>query len=91
MWGEPRGHNILDSGSHFYETYRTQDGGYMSVGAIEPQFYQRLLEGLGVTEDELPQFEDFDKLKAKLAEIFATKTRAEWTEIFGRITNSYKS
>ena len=56
----------------------------MSVGAIEPQFYQRLLEGLGVTDDELPQFEDFDKLKAKLADIFSKKTRAEWTEIFGK-------
>ena len=84
VWGEPRGHNILDSGSHFYETYRTLDGGYMSVGAIEPQFYQRLLEGLGVTDDELPQFEDFDKLKEKLADIFSKKTRAEWTEIFGK-------
>ena len=56
----------------------------MSVGAIEPQFYQRLLEGLGVTDDELPQFEDFDKLKEKLADIFSKKTRAEWTEIFGK-------
>ena len=56
----------------------------MSVGAIEPQFYQRLLEGLGVTDDELPQFEDFDKLKANLADIFSKKTRAEWTEIFGK-------
>ena len=46
--------------------------------------YQKLLEGPGMTDDELPQFEDFDKLKAKLAEIFANKTRAEWTEIFGK-------
>ena len=85
VWGEPRGHNILDSGAHFYETYRTLDGRYMSVGAIEPQFYQLLLDGLGVTEEELPQFDDFDQLKAKLAEIFAQKTRDEWTEIFGKI------
>ena len=84
VWGEPRGHNILDSGAHFYETYRTKDGRYMSVGAIEPQFYQLLLDGLGVTEDQLPQFDDFDQLKVKLAEIFATKTRDEWTEIFGK-------
>ena len=84
VWGEPRGHNILDSGAHFYETYRTLDGRYMSVGAIEPQFYQLLLDGLGVTEEELPQFDDFDQLKVKLAEIVSKKTRDEWTEIFGK-------
>ena len=84
VWGEPRGHNILDSGAHFYETYRTKDGRFMSVGAIEPHFYQLLLDGLGVTDEELPQFDDFDQLKAKLAEIFAQKTRDEWTEIFGK-------
>ena len=65
---------------------RTKDGGYMSVGAIEPQFYQLLLDGLGVTDQELPQFDDFDQLKARLSEIFAMKTRDEWTEIFGKNT-----
>ena len=29
VWGEPRGHNILDSGAHFYETYQTKDGKYV--------------------------------------------------------------
>ena len=37
-------------------------------------------------KNDTNQFEDFDKLKAKLAEIFAKKTRAEWTEIFGKNT-----
>jgi len=82
VWGEPRGHNILDSGAHFYETYRTKDGKYMSVGAIEPQFYQEMLEKLGTSDDDLPQFDDFDQLKLKLAEIFSEKTRDEWSEIF---------
>ena len=54
-----------------------------SVGAIEPQFYKILLEKLEASDDELPQFDNFDELKLKLGEIFATKTRDEWSEIFG--------
>ena len=41
VWGKPRGHNFLDSGAHFYETYRTKDGKYLAVGALEPQFYRK--------------------------------------------------
>ncbi len=36
---------MLDGGAHFYDTYQTKDGEYMSVGAIEPQFYAQLLKG----------------------------------------------
>ena len=55
-----------------------------SVGAIEPQFYQVLLEKLGISDDDLPQFDDFDQLKLKLADIFLQKTRDEWSAIFGK-------
>ena len=64
IWGKPRGENILDSGSHFYDTYETKDGRFMAVGAIEPQFYADLLKGLDVDKDEMPQFgEDPDEMK----------------------------
>ena len=46
VWGKPRGQNFLDTGAHFYDTYKTSDGKYMAVGAIEPQFYDTLLQGL---------------------------------------------
>merc|ERR1711973_890165 len=74
--------NMLDSGVHFYETYQTSDNRYMSVGCIEPQFYETFLEKLGVSDDDLPQFDDFDELKTKVAEIFKTKTRDEWCKVF---------
>ena len=73
---------MLDSGVHFYETYQTSDNLYMSVGCIEPQFYETFLEKLGVSDDDLPQFDDFDELKTKVAEIFKTKTRDEWCKVF---------
>merc|ERR1711962_1165958 len=82
VWGQPRGHNMLDSGVHFYETYQTSDNRYMSVGCIEPQFYETFLEKLGFSDDDLPQFDDFDELKTKVAEIFKTKTRDEWCKVF---------
>jgi len=82
VWGQPRGHNLLDSGAHFYETYRTKDGKYMCVGALEPQFYKIMQDKLNVNDDELPQFDDFDEMKEKLAKIFSEKTRDEWCTIF---------
>ena len=45
LWNRPRGENMLDSGAPFYDTYRTADGKYMAVGAIEPQFYEQLIQG----------------------------------------------
>ena len=70
VWGKPRGENFLDSGAHFYDTYATKDGGYMAVGAIEPQFYAEMLKGLGFTKDELPQFgEDPNEMKGLLVSI----------------------
>ncbi len=83
IWGKPRGENTLDTGAHFYETYETKDGKFMAVGAIEPQFYAALLNGLGVGPDDLPHFGgDPDEVKQKMAAIFKTKTRDEWTKIF---------
>jgi alpha-methylacyl-CoA racemase len=85
MWGD-RGTNMLDTGSHFYEVYETSDGGYMSVGAIEPQFYAEFLDGLGVAGDpDLTNQHDqsrWPEFKQRVAGIFRTKTRDEWTAIF---------
>ena len=45
VFGQPRGDNVLDGGAAFYDVYETQDGKFVSVGAIEPQFYHALLQG----------------------------------------------
>lgn len=85
IWGGGRGNNMLDTGAHFYEVYETSDGKYLSVGAIEPQFYAELLEGLGFDDSELAPQHDATKWphnKALFAERIASKTRSEWEEIF---------
>lgn len=76
-----RGVSLLD-GPHWYSTYRCADGRFVSVGALEPKFYQLLRERLGLDDD--PIFADgFDPatwpvLKRRLAELFAKRSRDEW-------------
>lgn len=85
LWEAPRGQNILDGGAPFYTTYRTADGEFMAVGAIEPQFYELLIKGLGLKSDELPNqmsMDDWPEMKKKFAAVFAKKTKAEWCQIF---------
>lgn len=84
-WRDERGVNLLDTGAHFYEVYETSDGGYMSVGPIEPQFYAILKEKMDLNEEDFGAQYDasrWPELKEKLAAVFKTRTRAEWTEVF---------
>jgi len=81
MHNGPRGTNLLDTGAPHYEVYRCEDGEYVSVAPIEPKFRQVLFERLGLTVDDLPDFNDrtqWPVAKARLAAIFAGKTRAQW-------------
>lgn len=82
LWNKPRGQNILDTGAHFYDTYETKDKRYMAVGAIEPQFYAILLDKLGLSEDNAPQYGNFEENCALFTDIFKTKTQEEWCAIF---------
>ena len=84
MWTNERESNMLDGGAHFYDTYRCSDGKYISIGSIEPQFYAILREKAGLTDgafDAQMDKQQWPALKAKVTEVFATKTRAEWCEI----------
>jgi alpha-methylacyl-CoA racemase len=79
-----RGTNMLDSGAHFYDVYECSDGLYISVGAIEPQFYAELRRLAGLDDPAFDHQMDKDRwpeLKTKVAEVFRTRTRAEWCEV----------
>ncbi|XP_014602474.1 PREDICTED: alpha-methylacyl-CoA racemase isoform X2 [Polistes canadensis] len=82
LWSNPRGQNILDTGTHFYNTYETKDKRYMAIGALEGKFYNNLLEKLGLSKDEVPQFDNFGKNHALFVDLFKEKTQAEWCAIF---------
>jgi alpha-methylacyl-CoA racemase len=81
IWSESRGTNLLDTGAHFYDTYETADGKFIAVGAIEPQFYRRLCEGLEITDADFGAQHDRSRwagLKSKMTEIIKRRTRDEW-------------
>ncbi len=84
LWSERRGDNLLDGAAPFYRTYRTSDDAYVAVGALEPQFYAALLDGLGLDPDDWPQNDraQWPEQAEELARIFATGTRADWAAAF---------
>lgn len=72
--------------SHYYSVYKTKDGRYLSIGTIEPKFWQKMCRLIDLPELESRQF-DFAhsaKIKEKLAAAFAGKTQAEWLELIGK-------
>ncbi|SAK84239.1 L-carnitine dehydratase/bile acid-inducible protein F [Caballeronia hypogeia] len=84
-WRETRESNLLDGGTPWYDSYRTQDGQYMAVGAVEGRFYAELLEKLGLAAANLPNQHDrhgWPQLRERFAAAFATRTRDEWCRIF---------
>ena len=79
-----RGTNRLDGGAHFYDTYETRDGKYISIGSIEPQFYNQLLEVANLPRERFGQQMDrsrWPELKQAIADVFLQKTRDEWCEL----------
>jgi len=84
QWSTERGVNLLDTGAHFYETYETGDGKYISLGSIEPQFYALLMEKAQLDPEvfgDQNNKANWPILKNKLEAIFKTKTRDEWCEL----------
>ncbi len=87
-WNRPRGENWLDGGAAFYGTYKCSDGQWICIGCIEPQFFQLLRETLNLTDslwDRQWDHTAWPEQKRRLANIFATKTRLEWTQIMGQL------
>lgn len=84
IFTDQRGSNMLDGGAHFYDTYETSDGKYVSLGSIEPQFYALLVEKAGLDKDEFSEQMNqnrWPEYKEKMTVVFKSKTRDEWCEI----------
>ena len=79
-----RGEGVLNGGLAQYGTYRTRDGRYLAVGALEPKFLQRFAELAGRPEwaQALPlPGPHQDSLRAEIAEVIATRSRDEWEQL----------
>jgi alpha-methylacyl-CoA racemase len=85
IWSDVRGTNMLDGGAPYYDTYECADGRYVSVGAIEPQFYAAMLAGLGLEGADLPPQNDaarWPELRALLTKAFGAHDRDHWAKVF---------
>jgi alpha-methylacyl-CoA racemase len=81
---EERAANLLDGGVPFYDLYETSDGKHMSVGALEPQYFDAFVTLLGI-KDVAPGQADldrYDELRTLIADTFRQRTQAEWVEVF---------
>jgi alpha-methylacyl-CoA racemase len=82
------GSSILSGSAHYYDTYETSDGKYISIGSLEPQFFALLMQKLELTDSDMAQTgmtgpQGFDAtvwktMKPRLAEIFRKRSRDEW-------------
>ena len=83
---EDRAANLLDGGAPFYDLYETADGKHLAIGALEPQFYDELVAGLGIA-DTAPDRNDpanRHELRRLIADAVHGRTQAEWVEVFDR-------
>ena len=81
LWKNSLGSNLLDGGSHFYDTYECKDGKFISIGSIEPQFYELLCKIAELDDSVFSNQMDrqfWPEQKKVIKEIFLNKTREEW-------------
>ncbi|KIY72392.1 CoA-transferase family III [Cylindrobasidium torrendii FP15055 ss-10] len=97
-FGEPRGENVLDGGAPFYDTYACEDGKWMSVGCLEPQFFAAFLttfhasldpaflktseNGWSPTPAAQAKREEWPRLRRYIRAGFKTRPRDYWAERF---------
>jgi len=85
LWTDERGVNMLDGGAPFYDIYETADGRHIAVGAIEPKFFGRLVEVLGLEPAQVPDHLDqsrWPELRAILTDSIRARSRDEWADLF---------
>ena len=85
---EPRREQMHLSGAYpCYRIYPALDG-YLTVGALEPQFWRALCDAIGrpdLVDDAFAMGERRDEVIAQLNELFSARTRAEWMELLGEL------
>jgi alpha-methylacyl-CoA racemase len=92
MWRDGRGNNVLDGGAPFVRSYRTSDDKYVVIAPIENRFFRELLRELGL--DDIDPDRQYDlaywpAVEEKLAAIFRTKTRDEWSDLLAGTDTCY--
>jgi crotonobetainyl-CoA:carnitine CoA-transferase CaiB-like acyl-CoA transferase len=83
------GDDMLNHGLACYNVYPTKDGRYMSLGALEPQFWKAFCQAVGHPEWDTPAYFEpgphQKELMKAITDIFMERTQAEWIEFFSRV------
>jgi len=83
-----RGADTLTGGYGFYAVYETRDGGFFTVAALEPKFWRRFCDAIGLPELTKRQFGSpklIEQTRQEVAAVFRTRTRDEWTAVFAEV------
>lgn len=84
LWKDVAGINSGDGGAHFYNVYRCSDGKYVTVGAMEPQFYALLRKLCGLEDPAFDAQWDqrrWPELRERMTQVFMTRTREAWCDL----------
>ncbi|MBK8960305.1 MAG: CoA transferase [Proteobacteria bacterium] len=84
LFTDQREANILDGGAHFYDTYETKDGKYISIASIETKFYEEFQQRTGFSDPGNKDHKDRTRWASRAEDmkaLFLTKTRDEWCEV----------
>ncbi|BBY72538.1 CaiB/BaiF CoA transferase family protein [Mycobacterium paraintracellulare] len=87
-WSDDRGTNVFDGSAPFYRTYECADGAYVAVGALEAEFFAKMLAVLDIDPETVgPQRDEsgWPAMHALLSDTFAQRTRDEWSALFANI------
>lgn len=79
---DQRASGLLDGGVPYYDIYETADGRHLSVGALEPQFYDELVRLLDLDLPDRNELANLGAIREAMTARFKQRTLAEWTEIF---------
>jgi alpha-methylacyl-CoA racemase len=85
LWCTSRGTNLLDGSAPHYDSYKCSDEHYITIAPLEPQFYSVLRQCLqldGPLWDNQDDRSLWGERKSALADLFASRTRAEWCQVF---------
>ena len=83
-WSDARASNLIDGSAPFYRCYACADGRHVAVGALEPQFFGLLMDGLGIERERFSQYDKsvWSEMAATFQAAFGARTRDQWTAVF---------
>lgn len=83
-WRDERASNLLDGGVPWYGVYECADGRWITIGALEPKFWDELLHRLGLTPAEMGDRADrttWPAMKERFTALFKSQSRDHWTAL----------